>query len=555
MRRHLLLFFLAVAFTRAATVNIPCTSGLKGDFTYKTCAAFCKAEKGRGHCKYCKCQQCEFCNVSSVPAGDAKRPAKKSHAHNQRSLPVGGTDGYPATATIPPASLATPSSTEEAGREADTTPETPLNSLLAVAACALLLLGCAYSQLASVSAAEAPASLPLRAPASNGSKGGGPDSERDDESLAGRALSLLAAPEGRTRMLCVAFLCLQYSAYALLRRYATGILKEDWSMASVLGAGEAIKFVISLACIGAWDSASEAPAGPLTSRLPYLLAHSGKMAVPAFLCASAGARTIPLVSALSLDGRSAVRVPRMPDLAMNMLGFVSLRRLDAGTFAIIQQSKVFFTALFQRLLLHRTLSVPKWCALVLLVLGVTLISLMAQPGSHGCGPWAAQPWGSDAAQHAPHAAPATAAAAAGLSSYAIGVLAVSADSAMSGFATVYFEKVLKTTVLTVWDRNLQLAFWSILIYLPWALWEHPTSPLHGWSPVTLLLALLGALGGILVALVIKHADGLAKNLSTASSIVLTTAAGHVLFQGPMSTAIIIGSMIVVTAGYTYQKVD
>ena len=126
---------------------------------------------------------------------------------------------------------------------------------------------------------------------------------------------------------------------------------------------------------------------------------------------------------------------------------------------------------------------------------------------------------------------------------------------MSGFATVYFEKVLKTTVLTVWDRNLQLAFWSILIYLPWALWEHPTSPLHGWSPVTLLLALLGALGGILVALVIKHADGLAKNLSTASSIVLTTAAGHVLFQGPMSTAIIIGSMIVVTAGYTYQKVD
>ena len=72
--------------------------------------------------------------------------------------------------------------------------------------------------------------------------------------------------------------------------------------------------------------------------------------------------------------------------------------------------------------------------------------------------------------------------------------------------------------------------------------------------VTLLFALLGALGGILVALVIKHADGLAKNLATASSIVLTTAAGHVLFGGPMSTAIIIGSMIVVVAGYTYQKV-
>ena len=49
-------------------------------------------------------------------------------------------------------------------------------------------------------------------------------------SLLGVMLSHLAAPEGRTRMLCVAFLCLQYSVYALLRRYATGILREDWSM-------------------------------------------------------------------------------------------------------------------------------------------------------------------------------------------------------------------------------------------------------------------------------------------------------------------------------------
>ena len=64
-------------------------------------------------------------------------------------------------------------------------------------------------------------------------------------------------------------------------------------------------------------------------------------------------------------------------------------------------------------------------------------------------------------------------------SYAVGVIAVTLDSLLSGFATVYFEKVLKTTVLTVWDRNLQLAFWSVLIYLPWAVLEHPDAPLHG----------------------------------------------------------------------------
>ena len=84
--------------------------------------------------------------------------------------------------------------------------------------------------------------------------------------------------------------------------------------------------------------------------------------------------------------------------------------------------------------------------------------------------------------------------------------------------------------------------------------EQPAAPLHGWSGVTVVLALLGALGGILVALVIKHADGVAKALATASSVVLTTAAGHVLFNGPMSAAIVLGSLVVIVAGYTYQKV-
>ena len=319
----------------------------------------------------------------------------------------------------------------------------------------------------------------------------------------------LLSEESRIRVLCVGFLCLQYSTYALLRRYATGILKEEWSIASVLGMGEFIKFSIALFAISTRPGASEAPEGTLDVRLRHLLLTSSPMAVPAVLY-----------------------------LAMNMLGFVSLRRVDAGTFAVVQQSKVFFTALFARVLLGRSLSVPKWCTLTILVLGVTLISLLSQPGAAACGPLTTSSVPADLSA----------------SAYTIGLLAVGTDSALSGYATVYFERVLKTTVLTVWDRNLQLAFWSMLIYAPWAAWEHP-NPLHGWSLVTLLLALLGAVGGILVALVIKHADGIAKNLATASSIVLTTAAGHVLFNGPMSGAIVVGSLIVIVAGFAYPRVQ
>ena len=66
-------------------------------------------------------------------------------------------------------------------------------------------------------------------------------------------------------------------------RYATGILREEWSPASVLGMGELLKFCISLAAIAMRTSASEAPEGPIAERLSYLLRHSAKMAVPAVL--------------------------------------------------------------------------------------------------------------------------------------------------------------------------------------------------------------------------------------------------------------------------------
>ena len=52
----------------------------------------------------------------------------------------------------------------------------------------------------------------------------------------------------------------------------------------------------------------------------------------------------------------SLQVPAVIYLCMNVLGFVSLNRIDAGTFAVIQQTKIFFTAFFQRIFLARVLS-------------------------------------------------------------------------------------------------------------------------------------------------------------------------------------------------------
>ena len=62
-------------------------------------------------------------------------------------------------------------------------------------------------------------------------------------------------------------------------------------------------------------------------------------------------------------------------------------------------------------------------------------------------------------------------------------------------------------------------------------------------------------GGLITAMVIKYADGLAKNMATASSIVITASVSHVLFSGPMNPPIVIGSFVVIVAGYSYQNVQ
>ena len=136
--------------------------------------------------------------------------------------------------------------------------------------------------------------------------------------------------------------------------------------------------------------------------------------------------------------------------------------------------------------------------------------------------------------------------------YLLGVSAVALEAALSGFSNVYFERVLKSTSLSVWERNVQLAGYSLLIYVPMALSVHPNL-LHGWSALTWLTAFLGALGGILIGLVINFMDSISKNLALTVAIVLTAALDYLLFDGIMNLPIVSAAGIVVTSIVTYSS--
>jgi len=203
-------------------------------------------------------------------------------------------------------------------------------------------------------------------------------------------------------------------------------------------------------------------------------------------------------------------------------------------FTICAQLKILTTALFSRLILHRQYSYVKWRALISLMVGVILFSLSALKKE-------------STEQNVSTEA-----------TFYLGTAAVLIEVTLSGFASIYFEKVIKTDPeqLSIWERNFQLALGSIPVYALFILYDGGGDGgyFSGWSSVTYTLAFLGAAGGILVALSIKHTDSILKTLATTGAIVLSSLLDHLLLAGPLNLSMTLSGTVVVTSicDYTFD---
>jgi len=118
----------------------------------------------------------------------------------------------------------------------------------------------------------------------------------------------------------------------------------------------------------------------------------------------------------------------------------SINAKDAATYQILYQLKILTTALFSATMLGRKFSALKWFSLVILTIGVVLVQCS---GSSDSG---ANDENDDRNR-------------------SIGLVAVLSAACTSGFAGVYFEKILKGSEITLWIRNIQMGLPSILIAL------------------------------------------------------------------------------------------
>ena len=143
----------------------------------------------------------------------------------------------------------------------------------------------------------------------------------------------------------------------------------------------------------------------------------------------------------------------------------------------------------------------------------------------------------------------------------LGVGCIMIMTSISGFSAAYFESMLKTETegkVTIWERNFQLALYSSFLLALVVIYDLQNAPgsqvvfFEGWTLNTIIIALIQALGGLLVAACLKYADAILKVLATAGSIVISSLLGWLWLGGSMDLFVILGgiSTILAIANYT-----
>ncbi|KAG0729506.1 UDP-N-acetylglucosamine transporter [Chionoecetes opilio] len=226
-----------------------------------------------------------------------------------------------------------------------------------------------------------------------------------------------------------------------------------------------------------------------------------------------------------------VCVPSFIYLVQNNLLYVSASNLDAATYQVTYQMKILTTAVFAVLILRRELRPLQWLALVLLTAGVAMVQLSNTVGA--------------------------ATTATEGQSRLIGCLAALAACCCSGFAGIYFEKILKGSEVSVWVRNVQLSLLSLPLGAATALATDGSALLskgflHGYDTYVWYLVILNATGGLLVALVVKYADNILKGFATSLAIVLSTIASALFLGFVLTVQFAFGTSLVIASVFLYS---
>jgi len=227
-------------------------------------------------------------------------------------------------------------------------------------------------------------------------------------------------------------------------------------------------------------------------------------------------------------------IPALLYLCQNNLQYLGVGLLDAATYTVTYQTKILFSGMLSVVILGRVLTPNKWLGIMLIAGGVAVVNLAAM--------------GDDSEKQAEGG---------GVGMRTVGLLLILAAACFSSLAGVSFEKFLKGVKISLWARNLQLAFYSLVIGLVVAMLSSDGAVIqnkgffYGYTMMTWGCILMNAFGGLLVGATIKYADAILKDVALGLSIVLSTFFSAFIFNFEISGMFLFGMLLVIYAAVLY----
>lgn len=221
-------------------------------------------------------------------------------------------------------------------------------------------------------------------------------------------------------------------------------------------------------------------------------------------------------------------VPSLVYAVQNNMAFLALSNLDAAVYQVTYQLKIPCTAVCTVLMLNRSLSRLQWFSVFMLCGGVILVQ--REPVETTKVQVEQNPF--------------------------VGFMAIGIAILCSGFAGVYFEKVLKSSDTSLWVRNIQMYLSGIVATLMGVFLKDGEKVLDkgfffGYTPWVCFVVFLASVGGLYTSVVVKYTDNIMKGFSAAAAIVLSTIASVLLFGLQLTLPFVSGATLVCVSIYLY----
>lgn len=264
-----------------------------------------------------------------------------------------------------------------------------------------------------------------------------------------------------------------------------------------------------------------------------------------------------------IEGRrefAKLLIPSGLYVVQNNLNFIAASNLPAAICQVLYQLKILTTAFFAEVMLGKSHSLAQRISVLSLAVGVAFVQLSQQQDAR----IAVSAKADNSSQsgindkHTDVSRGSTAVLGGHPQNYALGVTCVVLSCITSGFAGVYFEKVLKSSNSTsLWVRNIQMALIGVALAMAVCVYNDYDAIIadgffQGYNAVVYLVIFLSAAGGLIVALVVKYADNVLKGFATSASIVISCLVSALYFQETQLTLLFaIGAAVVCVSAVVY----